>query len=172
VTGGRTIVAAALCIAVVVSGCVRFGSRTGPTVEPLRISEVAAVGDPARRASQRIVLKGLDADVVRQTDRALGTYEEALRVDPTNPYAYLALARHHADSADPEWALSYLDKADALFRAEGGASPRVEPHLVGLRGQALYGSGQVDAGLPYLERAWDLAPEVWTDGRLTADELR
>lgn len=119
-----------------------------------------------------MVLKGLDADSSNQSERALGTYEEALRVDPTNPYAYLAIARHHAGGREPEWALSFLDKADALLRAEGSLSPRVEPHLIGLRGQALYASGQIDAGVPYLERAWELAPDVWTDGQLSAMELR
>lgn len=162
----------ALCVMQLAGCALRFASRPDVTRDPVRISELVAVGDPARRASLRIVLNGLDADMASNSDRALGTYEEALRVDPTNPYAYLAIARHHAGSSDPEWALSFLDKADALFRAEGGPSPRVEPHLVGLRGQALYASGQVDAGLPYLEQAWALAPEVWTDGQLSAAELR
>lgn len=119
----------------------------------------------------RLVLNGLEADSANAPDRARGSYEEALRVDSTNPYAYLALARHHAAVGDSESALSFLDKAASLFRAEGEPSPRVEPHLLGLRGQALYESGQVDAGLPYLQQAWDLAPDVWTDGRLSAEEL-
>ena len=117
-------------------------------------------------------VRGLDADTAGDADRALGLYEEALRVDATNPYAYLAIARHHASGDDPGWALSFIDKADSLFRAEGGPSPRVQPHLVGLRGQALYASGEVDAGLPLLEQAWSVAPDVWTDGQLSADELR
>ena len=119
-----------------------------------------------------MILKGLEADESQQSQRALGSYEEALRVDSTNPYAYLAIARHHAEGPDPEWALSFIDKADALLRAEGRLSPRVEPHLIGLRGQALYASGQVAAGIPYLERAWEMAPNIWTDGRLSASELR
>ena len=167
----RLAVIVVVCVVHALACAGRFGTRPRAP-RPIHVSEVLAVGDPARRASQRIVLKGLDADAAGQTDRALGTYEEALRVDPTNPYAYLALARHHASGNDPEWALSWLDKADALFRAEGGPSPRVEPHLVGLRGQALYSSGQIEAAQPYLERAWDLAPEERTDGRLSVDELR
>jgi len=119
-----------------------------------------------------MILRGLDADELQQPQRALGRYDEALRVDPTNPYAYLAIARHHAEGPDPEWALSFLDKAEALLRAEGPLSPRVELHLIGLRGQALYASGQVDAGIAYLERAWAMAPDVWTDGRLSPSELR
>lgn len=142
------------------------------TVDPIRISEVVNEGDPQRRASNRIVLSGLQADSSGDGERALGRYEEALRVDATNPYAYLAIARHHAEGEDPRWALSFIDKADSLFRADGGPSPRVQPHLTGLRGQALYASGEIDAGLPLLEEAWTAAPTVWTDGRLTADELQ
>jgi tetratricopeptide (TPR) repeat protein len=119
-----------------------------------------------------MVLRGLEADASQQPQRALGSYEEALRVDPTNPYAYLAIARHHAEGDDPEWALSFLDQAEVLLRSEGRFYSRVEPHLIGLRGQVLYGSGQVDAGLPHLQRAWELAPDVWTDGQLSASELQ
>ncbi len=154
------------------SACTLSLPRSTRTVEALRISEVVDEGDPARRASNRLVVKGLDADAAGAPERALGIYEEALRVDATNPYAYLAIARHHASGDDPSWALSFLDKADALFRADGGPSPRVQPHLVGLRGQALYASGRIDQGLPLLEEAWQTAPDVWTDGRLDAAELR
>ena len=140
--------------------------------EPVRVSEVVDVGDPARRASLRLVLSGLDADVLQKLQRALGNYERAIQVDPTNPFAYLAIARHHAESHDPSWALSFLDKAEALFRAQGDISPRVTPHLVGLRGQALYASGQIEEGALLLEQAWALAPEIWEDGRLSAEELR
>lgn len=138
---------------------------------PLRISELVNVGDPARRASLRLVVNGLEADAMEDRDKALSSYEQAIRVDAANPYAYLAIARHHAESYDPGWALSFLDKADSLFRAQGGIPPSVEPHLVGLRGQALYASGRVEEGAPLLEQAWELAPDVWTDGQLIAEEL-
>jgi tetratricopeptide (TPR) repeat protein len=170
------IVRLVLALAVVMLGAsscsLRLGRPPPQTVETLRIREVVDEGDPARRASTRLVLKGLDADVQNRAERALASYEEALRVDATNPYAYLAIARHRAAGEDPDWALSFIDKAESLFRAEGGPSPRVEPHLVGLRGQALYASGQIDSGLPLLEQAWTVAPEVWMDGQLSADELR
>ena len=162
-----------LLVTVALSGsCSLRVSRRPHTVDALRISDVVDDGDPARRASNRLLVKGLDADREGRRDRALGVYEEALRVDATNPYAYLAIARHHAGGDDPAWALSFIDKADSLFRAAGGPSPRVQPHLIGLRGQALYASGDVDGGLPLLEQAWSSAPDVWTDGRLSAAELR
>lgn len=154
------------------ASCALRIARPPRSVDALRVSDVVGEGDAQRRASNRLVVRGLDADAAGDGERAQGIYEEALRVDATNPYAYLAIARHHVEGSDPSWALSFLDKADSLLRAEGGPSPRVEPHLVGLRGQALYANGEVDAGLPLLEQAWDAAPDVWADGRLTAAELR
>lgn len=168
--------ASAVCVLVfatfLLASCALRFRPTPTTVEAVRVSEVVGEGDAARRASNRLVVKGLDADSQHQSERAMGIYEEALRVDATNPYAYLAIARHHVDGDDPTWALSFLDKADSLFRADGEISPRVQPHLVGLRGQALYASGDLDAGLPLLEQAWTVAPDVWADGQLSADELR
>jgi tetratricopeptide (TPR) repeat protein len=157
------------------AGCVLLPGVRGPVrgaVEPLRISEVVSEGDPARRASLRLVVEGLDADVRGARERALSVYERAIQVDPTNPYAYLALARHHAEGSDPEWALSFLDQADVLFEAQGELAPGVSAHLFGLRGQVLYADGEIDRSAVYLEKAWQLAPEVWGDGHLSADELR
>lgn len=160
---------------VVVVGCALLPAGRGPTGEavgPLRISELLSQGDPARRASLGLVVEGLEADTRGARARAQGVYERAIQVDPTNPYAYLAIARHYAEGSEPQWALSFLDQADALFEAEGKPSPRVAAHLIGLRGQILYADGEIDRGVAYLERAWQLAPEVWVDGRLSADELR
>ena len=158
-----------LLLAIVLTGC---AIPSFQRQQPLRVSEVVDVGDPARRASMRLILAGLDADVDGNLQRALGSYERAIQVDPTNPFAYLAIARHHAESHDPSWALSFLDKAESLFRAQGGVPQRVAPYLLGLRGQALYASGEIDAGAALLDRAWGLAPAVWEDGRLSAEELR
>jgi len=157
------------------AGCVLLPGIRGPergAVEPFRISEVVSEGDPARRASLRLVVKGLDADVRGARERALGAYERAIQVDPTNPYAYLALARHHAEGSEPQWALSFLDQADVLLETQGELSPGVSAHLFGLRGQVLYAEGEIDRAEVYLEKAWQLAPEVWGDGQLSADELR
>ena len=139
---------------------------------PFRISEVVDQGDAARRASLRLVIDGLDADAAGLADRARGGYERAIQVDPTNPYAYLAIARHHVDGTDPSRALPFLDQAEALFRAQGEISPRVEAHLTGLRGEAFYVSGQIAEGVSLLERARESGSRVWEDGHLSATELR
>jgi len=160
---------------VLTSGCVQAPARRPPPPErtrPIRLTEVTDVGDPARRASNRLVVVGLDSDIANDPMRAVGSYERALQVDPTNPYAWLAMARHHAETGDPDDALSFLEQADSLFRAHGEISPRVAVHLIGLRGQALYERGDVDEGSTLLADAWAEAPDTWGDGRLSARELR
>ena len=99
-------------------------------------------------------------------------YERALQVDANNPYAYLALARQSVDDGDGAAALEYLDQAELLLGAEGERSPRVEPHLAGLRGGALRESGNESRARPLLLDAAERAPGVWDDGRLDAAELR
>jgi tetratricopeptide (TPR) repeat protein len=164
----------ALAVAVLISvaGCagLRPGGSSGG--DALRISEVADQGDATRRASLRLVMDGLSRDDRAEHRRALGLYERAIQVDPTNPFAYLAIARHHADNDDPERSLEYLNQAEILFRSEYDESPRVEPHLAGLRGVALDASGRRREADALLARAREEAPGVWSDGRLTAAELR
>jgi tetratricopeptide (TPR) repeat protein len=155
----------------VLGGCQGFGPPGTGQVEPLRISEKLGEGDPARRASTRLVVQGLESDVRGETDRAQGSYERAIQVDATNPYAYLALARHHLDGEEPRRALHLLDQADALFEAEGGNDPRVDVHMMGLRGRAFHAIGRGEDGVLYLEHARELAPEIWSDGYLSAAEL-
>ena len=120
----------------------------------------------------RLVLRGLDEDQTLRPAPALSLYERALQVDPNNPFAYLALARHHAAGPDPQRALAFLDKAEALLGHSEGLPPGLEADLVGIRGSALYASGRIPSALPLLERARHLSPTVWSDARLDASELR
>jgi len=156
-----------------VFGCVTTG-RNGDDaeVEPVRVSQALGEGDAIRRASLRLVLQGLDADSAGQPDRAQGSYERAIQVDSTNPYAYLALARHRLDAGDAHGALDLIDQAAALFEAEGMRDPSVGVHLIGLRGRAYHATGRGEDGVLYLERARQLSPDIWRDGYLDAEELR
>jgi len=139
---------------------------------PLHLSELAVEGDPARRASMRFVLEGLDADAAGSESEASGLYQRALQVDPSNPYAYLALARQRAEGEEPAHALPYLEKARLLLAAEKADSPSVEAHLCGLRALALEAAGRSEEAKELMARAKVLAPEAWSDGRLDAAELR
>ena len=134
---------------------------------------MAGLGDPARRASQRLVLQGLEDDVADSAEQALASYERALQIDPTNPYAYLALARHHIDAMQPDSARGFVEQAAALFDSQGGRTPEVDVHLIGLRGAAfLAGAGDASqSGEDDLARAALLSPTVWGDGYLSAEEL-
>ena len=68
--------------------------------------------------------------------------------------------------------IEYLEQAEILLDTERLRSPRVEPHLIGLRGAALNASGKTKAAAKLLRRAGASAPKVWGDARLTAAELR
>jgi tetratricopeptide (TPR) repeat protein len=156
------------------AGCGTFGvSERSEQVDPIRVSDAAEIGDPARRASTRLVLQGLDADIQGHTERAQGSYERAIQVDATNPYAYLALARHYLDldGYQADRAMPLLDQAAALFEAEDMREPRVGVHLMGLRGRGLQAAGQGADAAIYLERAADLSPEIWGDHYLAPEEL-
>jgi tetratricopeptide (TPR) repeat protein len=118
------------------------------------------------------VLQGLASDVDGNARLARRSYERALQVDANNPFAYLALARQAIEVGDGPSALEYLDQAELLLEAENLRSPGVEPHLAGLRGAALHVRGDARAASELLAHASELAPSVWGDGELSADELR
>jgi tetratricopeptide (TPR) repeat protein len=136
----------------------------------VRLSDLEGEGDPARRASLRMVGRGLDQEI-GQPQLAVTDYERAIQIDPTNPYAYLALARHYA-GRDPARALEYLDQAEAQLESEDALSPGVQAHLLGLRATALRTHGDLERSEELVERARELAPDVWDDGYLSPDELR
>lgn len=139
---------------------------------PPRMSELASEGDDVHRASQRLVIEGLDADTRGETERARSRYERALQIDASNPWAYLALGRHYVESGDPATALSYVDRAEALLESLDQVSPGAKLHCDGLRGAALELRGRHAEARVLLERAARGAPAVWGDGRLSAAELR
>ena len=152
----------ALAIALGSSGCL---APLAPQVAPFTISEVAHDGDPTRRASTRLVLRGLTADVSGDVTRARADYQRALQVDATNPYAFLALARFEVERGDRERALSMIDQAETLMRLERAPEGALV-HARGLRG--VLGA----RGSSLLVDAEAALPEVWRDHRLDARELR
>jgi Tfp pilus assembly protein PilF len=142
-----------------------------PAQKPLHLSAAAQQGDATRRASMRLLLQGLDADAAGRSDAALSSYERAIQVDSTNPYAYLTLARHEVEAKHWDRASEALDQAALLFGEEGG-TPGVEAHLSGLRGAVAAGKGYGAQAGPLLDRASRLDPSAWADGQLSAEELR
>jgi len=165
---------ALLLASLALAGCPQRLPLPGPEVrdQAVTLGAVQDTGDDRRRASNHLVIQGLEADDLGEMERALDRYELSLTVDPSNPWSYLALARHELDRGDPARALAALDRSRSLFEREGALSPRVETHLLGLRGAALERLGRFDEARPALGEARRRAPSAWGDGYLTADELR
>lgn len=152
------------------SGCVGPARLAPPAGEALRVSAFTQRGDAQRRASTRMVVAGLEASERGRPIEAVAGFERALQVDPSNPLAYLALARHEVFEGDPARALAFLDKAESTFgRSADGL--RATPHLNGLRGAAFAALGRHREAEPLLDEARREA-RAWGDRQLDAAELR
>ncbi len=160
--------AALALLALFPTGCQLAALRPAPVQPSLRVSAAAQEGDARRRASMQLVLDGLDAESAGRAREALSRYEDSLKVDPNNPYASLALARHEIFAGDPDRGLAHLDR----FAALAGADSRAAAHLAGLRGAALSALGKPALARPYLDEARSLSPAIWGDALLDARELR
>ena len=158
-----------------VLGCAGGAGLTpgfGPVTRPLTATDALGLYDAARDGSLRLVIEGLDEDQAGRADRALAKYQRAIRVDPTNPFAFLALARHHLEGDSPEEASAFLDQARALFEAQGDLGPSVDVWGLGLRAGIDRARGRDEKADALLSQARRLSPEIWGDGRLSARELR
>lgn len=154
------------------AGCALPGRVDLSPSPSLHLLEVAREGDGRRRASTDLTLQALEAEMRGDGARARGLYARSLQTDASNPYAYLALARYHAERGEATQTLEHLARAEDLLRSYALDSPRVEVHLIGLRGVALRLQGRDPQAEALLERAARGAPAVWGDGRLAAAELR
>lgn len=162
-------------LAFTLSGCVAGGSfvpQFRPVEAPLTASDALGLYDAARDASLRLVISGLEEDQAGRPSRAIASYQRAVRVDPTNPYAFLALARHHLEGGSAGEASAFLDQARSLFEAEGRFGPSVDVWGFGLRAGIDRAQGADERADRLLEKAMSLSPEIWGDGRLSASELR
>lgn len=164
------LVSAALFLAGCTSGPLTL--RATPRSEPLTASRALGLYDSTRDASLRLVIAGLDEDAAGRGARALASYERAVRVDPTNPFAYLALARHHLESDSIDEASAFLDQARSLFESQERLGPSVDVWGLGLRAAIERARGRDERADRLYDAAQSLAPSIWADGWLSADELR
>lgn len=139
---------------------------------PLTASQALGQGDAAREASMQLVISGLDEDADGVPSRALANYQRAVRLDSTNPFAYLALCRHHLEYGSPEEASAFLDQARARFEAEGRMGPGVDVWGLGLRAWVDRARGRDESANRRFRQAQALAPGIWADELLSAGELR
>lgn len=171
-TGARSLVA--LSVVVLVAGCVSMDLRRPPlpSERPLTASRALGHGDPAREASLRLVIAGLDDDEGGSPSRAVARYQRAIQVDSTNAFAYLALARHNLEYGDVAKAGAFLDQARSLFEADGQLGPAVDVWGIGLRAGIDRGMGRHSVADGRFDSARELSPDIWADERLSAGELR
>jgi tetratricopeptide (TPR) repeat protein len=156
------------------TGCAGFdfsGSREA-AAQPLTVSSALGQVDSTRDASLRLVIAGLDDDMAGRPDRALASYQRAVRVDPTNPFAYLALARHHLEAGSLDEASAFLGQARALFENSQSLGPAVDVWGIGLRAGIDRERGRDESADRRFEAARKLSPEIWADERLSSAELR
>ncbi len=160
-------------LAVGLSGCLRGPGYVAQhrAVQPLTASAALGRYDPARDASLRLVIEGLEADEAGRATRALASYQRAVRVDATNPFAFLALARHHLEAGAAEEAGAFLDQARSLFEAQQTLGPEVDVWGLGLRAGIDRSLGRDESADALFEAARTLSPRVWRDERLSAGEL-
>ena len=138
------------------------------------LTATAALGqtDSRRDASLRLVIAGLDDDSAGRPDRALASYQRAVRVDPTNPFAYLALSRHHLEGGSVDEASAFLDQARSLFESQQQLGPAVDVWGIGLRAWIDREEERDELADLRFDAARELSPEIWGDERLSAAELR
>jgi tetratricopeptide (TPR) repeat protein len=156
------------------TGCAGFdfpGSRRG-AADPLTVSRALGQVDATRDASLRLVIAGLDEDTAGRPARALASYQRAVRVDSTNPFAYLALARHHLEGGSLDEASAFLGQARALFENSQSLGAAVDVWGIGLRAGIDRERGRDESANRRFDTARKLSPEIWADERLSSAELR
>ena len=143
-----------------------------PPEHPLTTTAALGQTDSTRDASLRLVIAGLDDDSAGRPNRALASYQRAVRVDATNPFAYLALARHHLEGGSVVEASAFLDQARSLFESQQQLGPSVDVWGIGLRAWIDREEARDELADLRFAAARKLSPEIWDDERLSAAELR
>jgi hypothetical protein len=156
------------------AGCTGMPMARSPVASkvPLTVSRALGHLDSTRDASLRLVIAGLDEDAAGYPSRALASYQRAVRVDSTNPFAFLALARHHLDGASLDEAGAFLDQARALFENSRGLSDVFDTFGIGLRAGIARERGWEDEAASSFGLARISSPEIWLDEWLSPRELR
>ena len=166
-----------LIVCILASGLVscaglRLSELRGAKGRPLTTSAALGLYDSKRDASLRLVIAGLDDDQLGHAARALASYQRAVRVDPTNPFAYLALARHHLEGDSISEASAFLDQARALFETQQRLGASLDVWGIGLRAWIDRAQDRDEQADLRFDAARALSPEIWGDERLSAAELR
>lgn len=112
-------------LALLAAGCATGGTDAEPgTVEAARAAADSAAAareeeTAARRAaSDRLVVRGRTLMEAGRDEEAAGVLERAVRRDPSNGHAYLALARARVRLGETASAVGLLERAASLLRED------------------------------------------------------
>jgi hypothetical protein len=103
-----------------------------PPDQPTLLASIGPSTPPERAASIRLTDAGRKLLEAGDTRAALDRIESAVKLDPSNPYAYYWLAQVHAGNGRPDQALMYADKAIVLF---GSGNRQAQGDAYALRGR-------------------------------------
>lgn len=78
----------------------------------------AGAGLPQREASMKLLLQGQALIRAERNDAALGRFEQAIRVDSTNPYSHYFVARAHYFLDNHRESLNFLEVAESGLAAD------------------------------------------------------
>ncbi len=117
---GTRAFAIALLLGAPLAACA--GGREGSAVPAVD----ARASTPERTASERLVERGRALLGAKRPSEAASVLERAVRVDPSNGRAYLALARARIALGEPVVARGLLERAAALLRPYPQEEARVD----------------------------------------------
>ena len=118
------------------------------------------------------MIEGLEADSVGESLRVRSRATSArVRLDATNPIAFLALARHHVGDRQSRRGERLPRPGSRALRGRGRAGSAVDVWGIGLRAWIDRAEGHEAEADSRFEAARELSPEIWRDELLSADEL-
>ena len=107
-------------------GVLRYQAAVATKDDNARVGAIQAMLDSQFSATPRADLYadlGASYARLKQNDKAIEAYQQALQLDPNNVNATAGVAESLVDKGQPQQALSLLEKGIALQSANGGKAP-------------------------------------------------
>lgn len=91
---------------------------TGDSYPLPDLAEVAGAGLPQREASMKLLQQGQALLRAERHEAALGRFEQAIRVDSSNPYSHYFVARAHYFLGNHRESLNFLEVAESALAVD------------------------------------------------------
>lgn len=103
--------------------------------EVVRPAAPATVATPQRKASERLVEKGIAELGAKNAEHAAQIFQDAVNVDASNGVAYYYLAMADAQIGRSDVAAGLLDKAESLLRYDSDWISKIEELRTSITGE-------------------------------------